>query len=93
MAATPHRIVGPASLIHSVRLRDSRILVHLLNLGDEPIGPITLSGFGRVLPEVDSPDPTKPVVEASAADIRVGGLDLYAVLGFETADGAWAENG
>jgi hypothetical protein len=93
MAATQHRIVGPASLIHSVRLRGSRILVHLLNLGDEPIGPITLSGFGRLLPEVDSPDPTKPVAEPSADGIRVGGLDLYAVLGFETADGGWADPG
>ncbi|HZC32715.1 MAG TPA: hypothetical protein VE640_05455 [Candidatus Bathyarchaeia archaeon] len=87
MAATPHRIEGPASLIRLVRRRGSRILVHLLNLGDEPIGPITLSGFGDLAPEVYSPDDAKPVAERSTDGIRVTSLDLYAVLAFQTAAG------
>jgi len=87
MAATSHRIDGPDSLVHSIRLRGSQILVHLLNLGDEPIGPITLSGFGNLAPQVYSPDDAKPDAERATDAIRVGSLDLYAVLVFGTADG------
>jgi hypothetical protein len=93
MAAPPYRIIGPGSLIQSVRRRGSGILVHLLNLGDEPIGPIMLSGFGDVAPEVYSPDDAKPVAERSTDDIRVTSLDLYAVLAFETAEGGRSNSG
>lgn len=88
MAPTTRRIVAAGPMIHAVRRCGSRIVVHLLNLADDPVGPITLSGFGGAEPEVYSPDRTTPVAERSGDDIRLVELDLYAVLAFETTDGA-----
>lgn len=92
LVTTPYWIVSASPLIHAVRRRASQLLVHFVNLGDDPVGPIALSGFGRVVPEVYSPDRTKPV-ERSDDDIRLAELDLYAVLGFETGDRAPADEG
>lgn len=83
MAASPYRIEGGGSLVHAVRRLDRGIVVHLLNLGDDPVGPVTLAGFGGSLPEVDSPDATGPVVERFGAEVRLAALDLYTVLRFE----------
>jgi hypothetical protein len=83
MATTHYRIASADPLIHLVRRCGRRMLVHLLNLGDDPVGPITVSGFGDVLPEAYSPDRSTPVVERSGDDFRLAELDLYTVLGFD----------
>jgi hypothetical protein len=84
LATTPYRIASEGPLIQAVRRSGSRTVVHLLNLGDVPVGPITLSGFGSGPVEASSPDPTSPVVECEGEDLRLSELDLYAVLDFAT---------
>jgi hypothetical protein len=69
-------------LVWQVRRTDGSLVVHLLNLGDAPVGAIALSGFGGELPAVFSPDPVAPAVHLSGTDLQVVGLDLYAVLEF-----------
>jgi hypothetical protein len=77
------RVSTDGRIVWQVRRTNASLLVHLLNLGDVPVDAIALGGFGAGLPGVFSPDPVAPDVQASGTDLRVRGLDLYAVLQFD----------
>lgn len=82
LSDTPHRVSASGRIVWQVRRRDGNLFVHLLNLDDVPVATITLTGFGRRLPYVFSPDSVAPGVQASGTHLQVVGLDLYAVLKF-----------
>lgn len=82
LADTPFRVSASGPIVWHVRRREGSLFVHLLNLGDVPVEAIALTGFGRQLPDVFSPDPVAPDVQVSGTDLQVAGLDLYAVLKF-----------
>jgi hypothetical protein len=82
LATRPYRIVSEGPLIQAVRRSGGRIVVHLLNLGEAALGPITLSGFGSGPAVAFSPDPTSPVLQDEGENMRLSDLDLYAVLEF-----------
>lgn len=82
LSETPCRVSMSGPIVWHVRRREGSLFLHLLNLGVAPVEAIALTGFGRRLPDVASPDPVAPRVQLNGTDLQVVGLDLYAVLTF-----------
>jgi hypothetical protein len=83
LADPPWQVSTSSPVIHVARRGDGRLLLHLLNLEEVPAASIELAGFPGS-PTVHSPDASAPVVAPSEGGLTVTGLDLYAVLAFDT---------